>query len=299
MFVALVASITVCGAASVERIDLKIEGMKRNYYLHNPPNVDSGDPLPLVLVFHGGGPAGKQKGRSAAAFTGFIELADRERFIVAYPSSYSGNWTDGRITPHMPPAGVDDVAFVDAVLADISTRTAVDATRVYATGPSNGGFFSNRLACERTSTFAAMANVIGSMPLGVDCTPSAPISMLLVPGTSDPWVLWEGGPVAKRNRGESISLNDTVAFWVAHNACEANPIVQRLPDLDTTDDSTVLSERYGDCASDSEVWLLAVEGGGHAWPGGSQYLPKWLVGPVNRDIDAAEVIWSFFKQHSR
>jgi polyhydroxybutyrate depolymerase len=49
----------------------------------------------------------------------------------------------------------------------------------------------------------------------------------------------------------------------------------------------------------TEVILYRIRGGGHTWPGGAQYLPASIVGPVCRDIDATDVIWKFFKAHSR
>lgn len=42
-----------------------------------------------------------------------------------------------------------------------------------------------------------------------------------------------------------------------------------------------------------------VEGGGHTWPGGTQYLPKAVVGTVCRDIDATREIFDFFARHQR
>jgi polyhydroxybutyrate depolymerase len=49
----------------------------------------------------------------------------------------------------------------------------------------------------------------------------------------------------------------------------------------------------------AEVILYGVEGGGHAWPGGSQYLPESVIGKVSHDIDATQLVWDFFKTHAR
>ena len=45
--------------------------------------------------------------------------------------------------------------------------------------------------------------------------------------------------------------------------------------------------------------LYRIEGGGHTWPGGKQYLPPGLVGRVCRDIDGTRTIFEFFARHRR
>ena len=45
--------------------------------------------------------------------------------------------------------------------------------------------------------------------------------------------------------------------------------------------------------------VVALHGGGHTWPGGYQYLPEFLIGKTNRDLDASETIWNFFKGYRR
>jgi len=216
----------------------------------------------------------------------------------------NGNWDDGRDAPFAPPEHIDDLAFVDAVIADVSAKYDVDPSRIYAWGISNGGFFTNRLACERTDSFAAFGNVIASMPEGYDCTPSTTAPMLLMPGTEDPLVRYDGGPVASKSdeeasRGSSLSLQAATDFWLEHNECGSVVVTDSLPDTDPDDGSTVLSERWSDCSQDSEVWVLTAQGGGHGLPGAFQYLPSSIIGSVNQDIDGTAMLWSFFEQHQR
>ena len=45
--------------------------------------------------------------------------------------------------------------------------------------------------------------------------------------------------------------------------------------------------------------LYRLEGAGHTWPGGRQYLPQSAVGVVCRDFDGSRVIWDFFVDHPR
>ena len=55
---------------------------------------------------------------------------------------------------------------------------------------------------------------------------------------------------------------------------------------------------YSQCNQGVKVILYEIMGGGHTWPGGSQYLPEWIVGIVSKDINAGEVIWDFFEGFS-
>ena len=50
--------------------------------------------------------------------------------------------------------------------------------------------------------------------------------------------------------------------------------------------------------NNTEVVLYIIEGGGHTWPGGYQYLNERIIGKTSRDMNAAEVIWNFFEKQS-
>jgi polyhydroxybutyrate depolymerase len=73
--------------------------------------------------------------------------------------------------------------------------------------------------------------------------------------------------------------------------------VTSLPDLDPNDKTTVERLTYPDCSPGTDVVLVAVNGGGHTLPGGDQYAPVWLVGPVSHDLDGAQTIWDFLSAH--
>jgi polyhydroxybutyrate depolymerase len=156
---------------------------------------------------------------------------------------------------------------------------------------------SFRLACDAADLFAAVAPVTATMPadLGPRCQPSAPVAVLGINGTADPLVPYAGGHVRTLFglRGEIWSTDRTIAFWAKRNACAGPPDVRALADRDSDDGSRVVDITYARCAG-ARVRLLRVEGGGHTWPGGTQYLPTAWIGPTNRDIDASEAIWRFF-----
>ena len=279
---------TLAHARELETID--VGGVERTFFVHEPPGKRRD--LPLLLVFHGGGGWGTKKGSGVARWTKFDALADEHRFRVVYPNSVSGNWNDGRVFKGA--ATSDDVAFVDAILAHFASST--DARRIYATGVSNGGFLTLRLACERADRFAAFAAVIATLPTTFECRPSRPVSVMIMPGTKDPWVLWAGGPVAN-DRGTSRSVDETIRIFSEANRCPPAPESRLLPDADP-DDGTRIRETRTACADGSEIVLEAVEGGGHTWPGADQYLPASIIGPTSRDIDASAEIWKFLSSHT-
>jgi polyhydroxybutyrate depolymerase len=166
-------------------------------------------------------------------------------------------------------------------------------------GISNGGFFSQRLACDLSPQIAAVASVAATMPetLVPVCHPSHPISILFMQGTADPLVHIEGGPVA-RTHGRNISLIDAANFWIDHNQTTKKPDSSDLPSHDPNGTS-VHRDIYTGGKQNTEVVVYTIRGGGHTWPGGSQYFPAFLVGKVNHDINASEVVWDFFSHHSR
>src|SRR4051794_10686067 len=199
---------------------LTVDGRERTYALHLPPAVTTGTVLPLVLVFHGGGGEGKQM----PALTGMNGIADREGFVAAYPDGIDRNWNDGRFSQAITTQrfNLDDVGFVSALIDELATTLPIDRSRVFATGISNGGMFSQRLGCELADKVAAIAPVAGSLSelLVPGCAPARPMPVLMIHGDADPLVPWNGGPVAgSGNRGRVLSVADTVSRWVALDGC--------------------------------------------------------------------------------
>jgi polyhydroxybutyrate depolymerase len=205
----------------------------------------------------------------------------------------------------LQPAGpTGDLAdFLAALIDHLSVGTQIDRSRVYSTGISNGGLMSLRLARELSARIAARAVVAvnSSEQIARMRDPSRPISALLMPGTRDPLVPWDGGDIGFPGRqkvGQALSVQETLDYWVTHNQCPPSPAVAWEPDRAPGDGTRVRREPYGPCREGSEVALYAVEGGGHTWPGGYQYLPERLIGRTSRDMDASDVIWEFFRRHS-
>jgi len=286
--------------ATTIRNTLDIDGRTRSYLLHVPPNAPTTKRMALVLAFHGGGDsaAGMEK------LTQFDPLADRERFLVVYPEAVGHHWNDGRAANHLQSQreGVDDVAFVEAILKEASEHHPIDPTRVYATGFSNGAIFCHYLAAHLADKVTAIAPVGGGIaePLAQDdFKPTRAVSVFIIHGTQDPMVAFGGGAVDHGANGRVISTSETLRLWITRDACNPIPATDTLPDTDPSDKCTVQWSRWSEGRRGTEVVLYQVEGGGHTWPGGRQYLPIFMVGRVCLDFDATQAIWEFFKQHPR
>lgn len=265
-------------------------GMDRTYMLHVP----AGDPVGLVLSLHGGGGSGI----SQRALTGFDTVADAHNLLVVYPDGYDKSWADGRGASPADRHHINDVAFLVGLVTKVQHDYGVAPGHVFVTGMSNGGFMSNRLACDRADVFAAVAPVAGTLGVGVACNPSQPVSVWEAHGTADPLVPFKGGAV--RGRGglsHSISADTMVDKWRSADGCQGDTAMEVLPDVR---DGTVV-HRYEStgCAANTEVVFYKIDRGGHTWPGGKQYLPTAVIGPTTRALDGSEAIAQFFLAHAR
>jgi len=290
----LAALCLVVQAASAQSFTLDVGGLTRTYQIHLPRARPQGA-LPLVVLLHGR----MGTGEGMARLSGFDSVADRAGILVAYPDGYRRSWADGRLGTPADRNGVDDVAFIQAMLADIADRYRVDRGRIYVAGMSNGGFMTERLACAMSDRLAAVGVVAATLSdsLSVRCAPARPISIMLINGTKDPLVPYEGGELSG-DRGTALSVAKSVAFWAKSNRCPGKASDQLGTDF-ARDGTRIVQSSYSTCADGTEVVAVRVEEGGHTWPGGEQYLPPALIGKTTRNLSASSALWDFFSRHHR
>jgi polyhydroxybutyrate depolymerase len=257
---------------------LKMGEQERSYLVHVPKDYDSKKPTPVVLALHGA----LMNGPMMVWFSGLNEKADKEGFIVVYPSGLGMLWNAGRFGRGMG-GKTDDVAFIGKVLDDLETVTTVDKKRVYACGMSNGAMMCYRLAAEMSDRIAAVAPVAGTS-LIEEIKLKRAVSVLHFHGTKDTFVPFEG-------RGRSV--DDTIQKWVKLNGCDEKPMSETLSKDD--DEMKVTRKTYGPGKDGAEVVLVVIEGGGHTWPG--QKPPVGFMGKSAMNISANDLIWDYFKKH--
>ena len=271
-------------------------GLEREYLLSLPAAWDGQTPAPVLLGLHGGGGVADRVASDALA-----TAARAEGYIGVYPQGFEKSWNDGRASTAANMAGVDDVGFLATLIDTLAASYPIDPDRIYATGTSNGGTMSYRLAAEMNQTpdgnrLAGVAATSANLPVelveAVD--PHLPLHVLIMVGTADPLMPFGGGS----NGGEGpgvLSSEATRDYWLAEMGIAGTaPIPVSFPDIDPTDSSTVSAEFYTPPAGPHLAYYV-VDGGGHAPPGGNALLANLLnLGPVNMDIAASEEILDFF-----
>lgn len=315
-----VMSLTACSSAQSRRepaarqlpagnheFTIRHGGRARMYLVHVPSRVAA---RPAVLLaFHGGG-------GNAAGFQEYAELdrvADREGFLVVYPNG-SGplprrllTWNAGDgCCGYALQRNIDDVGFAVAVIDDLARRTPLDRRRVYATGHSNGGIMSHRLAAERPDFVAAIAPVAGSLDLH-RFAPTRPVAVLQIHSVDDPRALYNGGlgpPFpGTNNRVTHQPVQTGLDRWIAANGCSARPettAVRRGAAGTREAGHTATQLVWRACRGDAEVAHWKLTGSGHGWPGdapppGSEE----IAGPQTTIVRAAQEVWSFVSRFSR
>ncbi|NPV91943.1 MAG: hypothetical protein HPY50_14350 [Firmicutes bacterium] len=272
---------------------------KRTYQVHLPDSAPEKG-APLLIVLHGVGATGDST--RMLTRNGLNRLADQEGLVVVYPDGIARQWNDGQIKSFFGSQGrPDDVRFISDLIDKMADTRGIDRGRVYVAGISNGGAMAERLALDLPDRVTAIAVVAMTLPKGMEQHPSTPpIPVLLINGTEDPVVPWGGGEITfLGKRGQVLSAEETARFWVRRCGCAERPVVTTEPDRDPKDGTRVEREYYGGGKNGTEVLRYTVTGGGHTWPGGMQYLPESVIGRTSRDIDANQVIWSFFKGKTR
>jgi polyhydroxybutyrate depolymerase len=265
---------------------------ERPYRLVVPPGY-SGQPLPLVILLHGY----SGSGQAMDDYLNMSSIAATRTFLLVTPDGTVDaagyrywNATDACCAANAP-VPADDVAYLTAVIEDVTFRYSVDPQRVYIIGHSNGGFMAHRMACDRASRVAAIVSIAGAqwsyLPY---CQPSEPVSVLQVHGTADTTILYDGGPGYPGAR-------TTVADWATLNRCTTDFYAAAVWDLDTQPGVETIRELAIGCPPGVGVELWSMIAAPHdpafsAW--GANFLYNFLTvypKPVRTDTLYNRINW--------
>ena len=266
--------------------ELTIGGRARSFTMRLPRSA-SGE-IPLVLVLHGNHPG--VGGQLMRDWTTFDQQADAWGFAIAYPDGCGGCWADGRGVTTADEAGVDDVAFLRAIIDWSAGRHGTWPDRTVVAGISNGAFMAHRLGLEAGDQVAVLAAVAGGLPARLRGVPLAhAVSAMLIHGDHDTISPIGGGYSRHRGpdgelRGRTLSLDETAGYWRTVDRCPPGPGQTHTTEFSSrsTSDSGVGGAR---------VVSWTVFGGGHTWPG-SPAAPG-LAALSSQEFDAAEEICRF------
>jgi polyhydroxybutyrate depolymerase len=285
-------------ASEQKTVTLTIDGVLRTFIMYLPTGYNNAGKMPIIFALHGGGGAPE----SMYQLADFRPIAERDKVIIVCPAGIQTSWNDGRPTSANT-AGINDVSFISQLCSYMVTNYAADATRIYATGMSNGGFMTSRLACELSDKIAAIASVAASMEqnaIAANCnTNGRAVPAIYIHGTLDPLVPFLGGTMSPSTSGGVIlSHAQVIAKWVTINNCVTPVVTTDVPDI-ANDGTTIKQRVYGGGNNGSEVVSYVVANGGHTWPQGFQYISEAIIGKTSQDMNACEVIWQFFKRFKR
>src|SRR5476651_996547 len=279
----VVAQAQSAGTASEQRKEqMMVNGIKRSFVTYIP-TTEQPKKMPVIISLHGG--FASPKGMFHLA--DFRPIAEREKFIVVCPAS-KNIWHDGADI-----GGIDDVKFIDQLITYIINTYHADASRIYITGISNGGFMTTRLACQLHQRIAAIAVVAATLDVGEGYDLAAPLPVIYMHGTKDPIVSYKGGKLFGRS---IFSHEEIIKKWITMDGCSDKPIITNIPDA-AQDGTSLIKEEYTNPANNLKVIGYTINNGGHTWPGGWQYAPKFIVGKTTKNLNACQVIWDFFKSY--
>ncbi len=276
---------------SLPQATIRLGNLDRTYLYYVPANLPRN--APLIFVFHMNH-QDAERIRSATEYA-FEMLADQKGFIAVYPNGYSHNWNDCRkydsvrqVAPNL-----DDVDFIRVLIARFRADYDINPSRVFAMGLSIGGQMALRLALELPDEITAVAAVAASLPSenNTVCRASGkPISVLMMNGTSDSFVPYQGNPLVY------LSARASSEYFAKLNGQTSPPKTTRLPHRDPSDPTSVDRTVWND-AGKPEVVLVTVNGGGHTLPIAKFSTVSIMgvqLGQATGDLDGPAEIWEFF-----
>ncbi|PJF41256.1 MAG: hypothetical protein D6737_10020 [Chloroflexi bacterium] len=278
-------------------VDQVYSGMSRSFRYYVPPSYDPAIPTPVVVALHGR----PDNGPGFATRLDMNRVAAEHNFIVVYPDGSNDrgwNYTEGTQYAFAD-NGIDEVAFLETLINDISHDLNIDHNRLYVTGFSNGGFMTQRVACSGADFFAAFA-VVGAglfVDFPAHCANTRPVPIMFIHGTQDVSIPWQGS-FAPSGFPVSFPVPETIAFWATHNECTPPFTWEDVPSTGLSPETSVRLGTVEGCAQGTDIQVFAIQEGGHNVPGIVNRISPQIAGQVNLDIHGATEIWNFVSQYT-
>lgn len=266
---------------------LTVDGAEREYFIYKPATATSKG-LPLMIVLHGG----LGKAEIIERTTNMDEVADNNHFVVAYPNGTGGSgffmgdkftWNAGDCCGPAQKNNVNDVKFIRMMIDDIERKYAIDNTRIYVVGHSNGAMMAYRLACEIPDKIAAIVSVSGTLTMD-RCAGANKVAILEIHGDQDTNVPLGGGKGSGISGVTFRSVADSLDIMMKTRQC-------RPP---THTSSGGIEKTIYSCSQGAPVELAINVGGTHPWPGGNGYRRNDVNG-----YSATNEAWQFVKNFSK
>ncbi len=291
-------------AQSGELIDYTFnhDELSREYSIYVPEDYTSEEEWPLILNFHGySGDVPDHIDR-----TQMHGLADEFGFLIAYPVGLSITRDPEILPAFVPSSGAgwsvpgfsnerNELVFVDSLLNNIQSGYSVNLKRVHATGLSLGGYMAAYIGTQMPDKIASFASVAGHFTNETTdlIDDSTKISGIMIHGTSDAITNYNGLDNQYESVPESAGLLSNL------NQCSSESEETNLPDLDSSDNTTVTLIEYLGCKNERQVKVYRVNNGGHRWPGSGRLESAQVLGNNSLDINSSKLIMEFFEANQQ
>jgi polyhydroxybutyrate depolymerase len=262
---------------------INVNGRERKFieYFSGEKDYNKKD---LLIVLHGGG----RTAENISNQTYFTDIAKSNDLLVVFPNAIERIWEDGR-------KGFESTKDIDFInkIADKYKKLGVKKTMVV--GVSSGGILALRMACENVSEINYFGSIAASLPEGIKCNNNIGNNVIMINGTDDNFVRWEGGEIQRYNKkteGRIFSVEESLRLLGLNNKC----VLGKVSSLDVNfSDKSYIEKQQFKCKTGS-LLLFKVEGGGHSIPGGKERATlSNPIGNTNRDISAEKEIVEFLK----
>ena len=290
---------------------IDVAGLRRSYWLARAPQRQGQRATaPLLIVLHGSG----MSGRNMARFTGLAERGPAAGITTVFPDGWKGAWHIAR-APYTEP-NLDDALFLAQLSAHLEAEGAARSWPVFLAGISNGARFAEHAARHALLPVTGLFLVAGTAleySRRLAPQPLLRATVVVMMGTGDPSEPYAGGRISRRGLsglvlrrravkhgelpGEDVvaGAEAVAADWAAGNGIEPDPVVEELPIRPGDLQVTRATWAAPGCRS---VALYRVNGGGHGWPGGPQFMPARVIGPVARHLDATGILVDMARRES-
>ena len=272
---------------------LQVDGRERTYLLNLPPTYYDGAGFSLVIAMHGGGGEAIQFESSSK----LTEKANAAGFIVVYPEGVKSTgllkvrtWNAGQCCDYAVNNNIDDVNFISKLIDELTAKYKINPRKVFATGHSNGGMMSYRLACELSGKIAAIAPNACTMVVTRPCQSSRPVPVLHMHSERDKNIPYQGGYGDGPGTTNLVlpSLDSVFNVWSTLNSCGKKGEI-------ITSNSDYTFKRWSACNNTANIEYYLTSDGGHSWPGG---LPgSAMADPTSTVISANDLLWEFFQRY--